>query len=114
MWAREPSLEAIAKVCREKLSIEEAGTCKVSFHAKGRFKKAYLVRTSQRQLFMRISLPVCPQTKTRGEITTRQFLRRMTIVPVPEVVAFDDSAENDTGFEWTLMEFMPGDSTHKR
>lgn len=63
---------------------------------------------------MRVSLPVCPRTKTRGEVTTLQFLRRETTVPVPEVVAFDDSAENEIGFEWILMECMPGDSAYKR
>ncbi|KAM0450946.1 hypothetical protein ACHAO4_006338 [Trichoderma viride] len=114
VWTREPSLEAITKVCRQKLQIEEAGTCQVTFHAKGGFNKIYLVRTSQRQLIMRVSLPVCPQTKTWGEVTTLHFLRRATTVPVPEVVAFDDSAENEIGFEWILMEFMPGNSAYKR
>lgn len=114
LWTREPSLEAITKICREKLRIEEAGTCQVTFHAKGGLNKTYLVRTSQRQLIMRVSLPVCPRTKTRGEVTTLQFLHRATTVPVPELVAFDDSAENEIGFEWILMEFMPGNSAYKR
>ncbi|KAL7919795.1 phosphotransferase enzyme family domain-containing protein [Trichoderma austrokoningii] len=113
VWTREPSLEAITKVCREKLRIE-AATCQVSFHAKGGFNKIYLVRTNQRQLIMRVSLPVCPRTKTRGEVTTLRFLRRATTVSVPEVVAFDDSAENEIGFEWILMELVPGDSAHKQ
>lgn len=114
VWTREPSLEAIAKVCREKLHIDEAGTCRVSFHAQGGFNKIYLVHTNQQQLIMRVSLPVCPRTKTRGEVTTLQFLRRRTTVSVPEVVAFDDSAENEIGFEWILMEFLPGDLAYKR
>ncbi|KAL6897566.1 phosphotransferase enzyme family domain-containing protein [Trichoderma evansii] len=114
VWTREPSLEAIAKVCREKLRIDEAGTCKVLFHAKGGFNKIYLVHTSQQQWIMRVSLPVCPRNKTQGEVTTLQFLRHKTTVPVPGVVAFDDSAENEIGFEWILMEFMPGESAYKR
>ncbi|KAM0461551.1 hypothetical protein ACHAPV_004257 [Trichoderma viride] len=114
VWTREPSLEAITKVCREKLGIEETGTCQVSFHAKGGFNKIYLVRTSQRQLIMRVSLPVCPRIKTRGEVTTLQFLHRATTVPVPEVFAYDDSAENEIEFEWILMEFIPGNSSYKR
>lgn len=114
VWTREPSLEAITTICLEKLQIKEAGACQVTSYAKGGFNKIYLVRTSQRQLIMRVSLPVCPRTKTRGEVTTLQFLRRATTVPVPEVVAFDDSSENDIGFEWILMEFMPGGSVYKR
>ncbi|UKZ93415.1 uncharacterized protein TrAFT101_008329 [Trichoderma asperellum] len=114
VWTREPSLDAITNVCREKLRVEEAGTCQVSFHAKGGFNKIYLVRTSQQQFIMRVSLPVCPRTKTRGEITTLRFLRRATTVPVPEVVAFDDSAENEIGFEWILMEHMPGSPAYNQ
>jgi aminoglycoside phosphotransferase len=107
-------LEAITKVCREKLRIGKADICQVAFHAQGGFNKIYLVRTSQRQLIMRVSLPVCPGTKTRGEVTTLQFLRRETTIPVPEVVALDDSSKNEIGFEWILMEFMPGNSAYKR
>ncbi|RFU73334.1 altered inheritance of mitochondria 9, mitochondrial [Trichoderma arundinaceum] len=99
VWTREPTLEAIAKVCREKLRIENVGLCEVSFYAQGAFNKLYLARTSQRQLLMRVSLPVYPRNKTRGEVTTLRFLRRETDVPVPEVVAFDDSADNEIGFE---------------
>lgn len=114
VWTRQPSLEAVEKVCREKLRIEDAGTCNVSFYAEGAFNKLYLVCTSQQQLLMRVSLPVYPRNKTRGEVTTLCFLRRATEVPVPEVVAFDDSTANEIGLEWILMELMPGDSAHNR
>ncbi|KAK6452980.1 hypothetical protein FP744_10009231 [Trichoderma asperellum] len=88
VWTREPSLDAITKI--------------------------YLVRTSQQQFIIRVSPPVCPRTKTRGEITTLRLLRRVTTVPVPEVVAFDDSADNEIGFEWILMEHMPGFSAYNQ
>jgi hypothetical protein len=83
VWAREPALEAIGKVCREKLQIEDAGTCEVFFYTEGTFDKLYLVRTGQRKLLMRVPLPVHPHNKTRGEVTTLRFLRRATTVPVP-------------------------------
>ncbi|KAG7288264.1 hypothetical protein NEMBOFW57_007795 [Staphylotrichum longicolle] len=38
----------------------------------------------------------------------------MTHVPVPKVIAFDDSRDNEIGFEWILMELMPGISAYKR
>lgn len=107
-WTREPDLEAVTKVCRNNLPEKEAKTCEVSFHTEGMFNKLYLVQTSERKLIMRITLPLCPRSKTRGEVTTLRFLRRETKVPVPEVIAFNDSAENEIGFEWILMEFMPG------
>ncbi|CAI7649441.1 unnamed protein product [Penicillium glandicola] len=62
---------------------------------------------------MRVSLPVYPHNKTLGEVTTLRFLRRATDVPVPEVIAFDDSGNNEIGFEWILMECMPGISAYK-
>ncbi|EED16705.1 conserved hypothetical protein [Talaromyces stipitatus ATCC 10500] len=52
--------------------------------------------------------------KTQGEVTTLRFLRRETNIPVPEVIAFDDSCNNEIGFEWILMELMPGVSAYKR
>ncbi|KAM0255109.1 hypothetical protein ACHAQJ_006113 [Trichoderma viride] len=63
---------------------------------------------------MRVSLPVDPRNRTRGEITRLRFLGRATDVPVPEVIAFDDSASNEIGFEWVLMERMLGDLAYKR
>lgn len=114
VWTKEPSLEAITKVCREKLKIEDWEICDVSFHAAGGFNKLYLTRTSHRKLLMRVSLPVYPRRKTRGEVTTLRFLRRETEVPVPEVIAFDDSCNNEIGFEWILMELMPGVSAYKK
>lgn len=43
------------------------------FYAEGAFNKLYLVQTRQRQLLMRISLPVYPHSKTMGEVTTLRF-----------------------------------------
>jgi hypothetical protein len=37
-----------------------------------------------------------------------------TTIPVPEVFSFDDSNDNEIGFEWILMEFMQGTSAQKR
>lgn len=114
VWAREPRLESITKICREKLRIEDSGTCEVLFFAQGAFNKLYLVRTSSRQMLLRVSLPVYPHNKTRGEVTTLRFLRRVTDIPVPEVIAFEDSSDNEIGFEWILMELMPGVSAYKQ
>lgn len=63
---------------------------------------------------MRVSLPVDPGHKTRGEVTTLRWVRRMTQVPVLKVIAYDDSQDNEIGFEWILMDFMPGVSAYRR
>lgn len=114
VWAREPVLDAIAKVCREKLQVKDSKNCEVSFYAAGGFNKLYLARTSQREVLMRVSLPVYPHHKTRGEVTTLRFLHHTTDIPVPEVIAYDDTGKNEIGFEYILMERLPGVSAYKK
>ncbi|KAJ0163255.1 hypothetical protein CTA2_3266 [Colletotrichum tanaceti] len=114
-WTREPSLAAIEKVCRRELDIDDGANCEVSFFAAGAFNKLYLVqRDDVHSVIMRVSLPVDPGDKTRGEVATLRWLRRWTGAPVPRVFAFDDSNNNEIGFEWILMELMPGVSAYKR
>lgn len=112
-WTREPSLQAIESVCRRRLGIGPGDTCAVSFHAAGAFNKLYLVATAT-PLLMRVSLPVHPHSKTRGEVATLQWVRDNTDIPVPKVVAFQDSNADEIGFEWILMELMPGSPAHRR
>ncbi|KAI9761981.1 MAG: hypothetical protein M1840_001510 [Geoglossum simile] len=56
----------------------------------------------------RVSLPVDPHHKTQSEVATIRFLQQQTKIPVPHIIGFDDSSDNELGFEWILMEFMPG------
>lgn len=113
-WVREPQLDDIVQVCRTALSIAPEDVCTVAFLAQGAFNKVYIVETPQGRSVMRVSLPVDPGHKTRGEVTTLRWIRRITNVPVPKVIAFDDSQNNAIGFEWILMELMPGISAYKR
>lgn len=113
-WTRQPSIETIETVCRRSLSISDNANCSISFHAEGAFNKLYLVRTDEQSLLIRISLPVCPHDKTRGEVTTLRWLAENTTIPIPKVVAFDDTSRNEIGFEWILMELMPGVSAWKQ
>ncbi|KAK3938329.1 phosphotransferase enzyme family-domain-containing protein [Diplogelasinospora grovesii] len=115
-WPRQPSVDAIEDVCRLQLGVDDDSDCFVSLHSAGAYNKLYLVECpgKGRRFMMRVSLPVEPRYKTRGEVTTLQLIRRKTDVPVPKVVAFDDSSKNGIGFEWILMELMPGKSAHYR
>lgn len=63
---------------------------------------------------MRVSLPVDPHHKTRGEVATLQWVRQNTDIPVPEVICFDASNQNDIGFEYIIMEKMPGTTLYLR
>ncbi|KAI0115686.1 aminoglycoside phosphotransferase [Nemania sp. FL0031] len=113
-WTREPALHDIENVCREQLKILPEDPCRVSFYASGAFNKLYRVDYDDRSVIMRVTLPVYPHYKTHGEVATLDWLRHNTTVPVPEVLAFDDSNQNEIGFEWILMEFMPGTTLHQR
>ncbi|KAK3358525.1 phosphotransferase enzyme family-domain-containing protein [Lasiosphaeria ovina] len=127
-WTREPSLDAIQRVCRRHLGIptphsqegEEGkgegaeGDCAVHFHAAGALNKLYLVDTRRGRFMMRVSLPVDPRNKTRGEVATLALVRRNTDIPVPLVVAFDDTSTNEIGFEWILMDIVPGKPAYYR
>lgn len=115
LWTREPSLPAIENVCRLRLQIDSNESLNVSFHAEGAFNKLYLVKGSDdRSWLMRVSLPVCPHHKTRSEVATMKWVRENTDIPVPKVFDFDDSNANDIGFEWILMELMPGVTAYSR
>ena len=113
-WTREPQLDAVTQLCRRVLGLAPDDHCHVTFHAEGAFNKLYLVDGPHGKCLLRVSLPVDPTHKTRGESTTLRWIRRMILVPVPEVIAFDDSRDNEIGFEWILMELMPGVSALAR
>ncbi|KAL3290744.1 kinase-like protein [Colletotrichum asianum] len=113
-WAREPSLEAIQKVCRRHLNIDENSRCDVSPYGKWGGKKTYHVQSNDSKAIMRVFLPLDPGYQTRGEVATMRWIKLRTSIPVPEVFAFDDTSDNEIGFEWMLMEFVPGIRAHKR
>lgn len=116
-WTREPSIQAVKRVCRRHLGIAPDapdGDFAVTFLADGAFNKLYHVRTARGHFVMRVSLPVDPANKTRGEAATLQLVHRKTDIPVPTVVVFDDSRGSEIGFEWLLMTMVPGTPAHYR
>jgi hypothetical protein len=118
-WTRDPDIRAVERVCCRHLGIINGASgggfeVDVSFHADGAFNKLYGVSSHHDQFMMRVSLPVDPRNKTRGEAATLELVRRKTDIPVPAVVAFDDSRNNEVGYEWLLMNRMPGIPVHYR
>jgi len=51
---------------------------------------------------MRATLPIYPRYKTEDEVVTLRWLRRMTHVPVPEVIAFSATRNNAISSELIL------------
>ncbi|EGS22083.1 uncharacterized protein CTHT_0039690 [Thermochaetoides thermophila DSM 1495] len=117
-WTRDPDIRAITRVCRRHLGIPADAAESdfvVSFYSDGAYNKLYNVRTPNGQFVMRVALPVDPQNKTRGEAATLQLLaRKIPDVPVPQLVAFDDTRRNEIGYEWLLMSRLPGTPAYYR
>lgn len=114
-WTRDPSEDTIEQVCRLHLGIDDGAACTISSYVNSSgWAKVYLVQTAQGQFLMAVSLPLDPHYKTRGKIATQRFLRDNTSIPVSKVIAFDDSDDNEIGFEWILMERIPGDLASER
>lgn len=63
---------------------------------------------------LRVSLPVDPRHKMAGEVATLGWLSQHSTVPVPKVIAFDDTRDNKIGFEWILMDHVSRTSAQTR
>ncbi len=111
-WTVEPSLEIITDLASRHLG--EAQACSVKFFGQGAFNKLYTIQYGEDEYMMRVSLPVDPHYKTLSEVATLSFVREKSKIPVPKVVAHDASNDNKLGFEWILMERMPGQSLEER
>jgi aminoglycoside phosphotransferase (APT) family kinase protein len=113
-WTKEPDIGTILRIARKHLGCDEEMPCEVTFHAEGAFNKLYRVSTSGADYMLRVSLPVDPHHKTESEIATIEHVRRETDMPVPHIMAYDSDNSNELGFEWILMEMMPGSTVYKR
>jgi len=58
---------------------------------------------------LRVTLPVDPVYKTLSEVATIKYIHQHTSILVPQILAYNPRASSkDIGFEWMLMEYMPG------
>ncbi|TVY36427.1 Altered inheritance of mitochondria protein, mitochondrial [Lachnellula subtilissima] len=107
-WTAEPNIAKVEIVARKHLKIEQIAYCGVTYYAQGAFNKLYKIETEAGCSLMRVTLPVDPSNKTNSEVATILFVGQNTDIPIPRIFAFDDSRENELGFEWMLMEMLPG------
>jgi aminoglycoside phosphotransferase (APT) family kinase protein len=113
-WTSEPSVDAIKIVVQRALLTETQP--EVMFLAQGGFNKLYTIRLADDHpdYVMRVALPVDPYFKTESEAATLKLLAEKTRPPVPNVIAYSSSHDNELGFEWILMQHMPGETLPKQ
>ena len=110
----DPDISIIESLSRNHLQTPAECGLNVTFLAKGGFNKVYTVAASydgidpQLSYVFRVTLPVEPFYKTASEVATLSYIREHTSVPVPHVIAHSSTADNELGYEWILMEKIPG------
>jgi aminoglycoside phosphotransferase (APT) family kinase protein len=112
-WTVEPDIAVAKAIAVHHLPVTPSSYA-ITFFSAGAFNKLFLLHPlgdsggTPESFIMRVILPVDPYFKTASEVATLQFVRKHTSIPVPRVIAFDSSADNELGFEWILMTKLPG------
>ena len=100
VWLKEPDTSAIEKIVRHELDIPDTVSCTITFLAEGAFNKVYDVQYgSNKHYIMRVAAPVQPQLKTWSEVATIEYVGQNTDIPVPSILKFNPSHDNELGFE---------------
>ena len=107
-WTKEPSIDKATELARKHLDLPQDELIELKPFAEGAFNKLYEIACSKGQFVFRVTLPVAPKVKTSSEVATLGFLGQKTNIPVPEIAAHSENLEDVLGFEWILMERMPG------
>lgn len=115
VWPREPNMDVARKLAIESLSSDKFSNATISAFAEGSFNRLYCVSSPQTtaEYIMRVALPVDPFYKTESEVATMDYIRQHTSIPVPGVVAYSSNSSNELGFEWMLLERIPGVPLHE-
>lgn len=84
-WTMEPDPQVIEQTIQ---LLVPSSTVQVTFLAQGAFNKIYDVKINNEVFIMRVSLPVDPYYKTMSEVSTMDWISRMTNIPVPRVITY--------------------------
>lgn len=115
VWPCEPDIEVVRSLAKQHLVAElpapiDDSLLEVGFFAEGGFNKLYQISYTghHTSYLLRVALPIEPYYKTESEVATIAYLRANTLIPVPQVLAWDSNAENELRFEWILMAKIDG------
>lgn len=130
-WTKEPSMiEIQALIERNKAALTKCSirnlfsrffkappVYDVTFLGQGALNKLYRIsdgKSKEEIAVLRVALPVDPVLKTQSEVATLRFMRHYGKIPVPTVRKYNSTNSDSIGFEWILMDLMPGATLHKR
>ncbi|KAF7539759.1 hypothetical protein G7054_g1884 [Neopestalotiopsis clavispora] len=115
IWPAEPDLDAIRRVVVSSLigdGNEDDDGCDITIHflANGAHHKIYEVTRPLWDIsyLLRVAIAVDPELKMESEMATMAFLRQNTAIPVPRPVAWSSRVDERLGYEWSLLEKIPG------
>ncbi|EEU37132.1 uncharacterized protein NECHADRAFT_97336 [Fusarium vanettenii 77-13-4] len=114
VWKTKPDVHAIETVCRRHFKLQPEEPCIIKFSSAGTCHRSYHISgpSLPGRFLMRIRLPVDPSLKTMGEVATLEWVRHFTKIPVPDIIAFDASSDNEIGFEWLMMPVVDGSTAY--
>ncbi|KAK7957025.1 uncharacterized protein PG986_006247 [Apiospora aurea] len=108
VWSCEPEVHEVVELLKEVVSPL------VEYHVKLLHESAYNrffeVEWDNEYYVLKLTVPVCPELKTRSEVATMRWTKAMTPLPLPDVVQnlYSVSTNNPIGCEWILMRKVSG------
>ncbi|KAF2016148.1 hypothetical protein BU24DRAFT_480812 [Aaosphaeria arxii CBS 175.79] len=82
-WTIELDNQAILSTIRDALNL--VYPCEIEFLASGAMNKVFVVKSADRELVARVTLPVDPKWKTMCEVASLKWVSQHTDLPVPEM-----------------------------
>ncbi|KAM7205992.1 Phosphotransferase enzyme family domain containing protein [Rhypophila sp. PSN 637] len=113
-WSSEPDLAAIKAVIASELFKDgdhrKDPNLTVRFLADGAHHKVYEATHPSwtNPYLLRLAVAVDPCLKTESEMATLAFLSQKTSIPVPKPIAWNSGVNARIGYEWQLIEKLPG------
>ncbi|KAK4042323.1 hypothetical protein C8A01DRAFT_33672 [Parachaetomium inaequale] len=115
IWPAEPDVSIFkdlvwSRYARPGLADSLKEQLEIEFLDDGAHHKVYNVKVPgwSAPLIFRVAVPIDPTLKMENEMSSLRFLREKTRVPVPGFVAWGPAAGTKLGYDWCLMEKLPG------
>ncbi|KAK3897648.1 phosphotransferase enzyme family-domain-containing protein [Staphylotrichum tortipilum] len=115
VWPTEPDVSIIQDLIWSECAPSGSASSlkaqlEVDFLADGAHHKVYNVKLPgfSEPLIFRVAVPIDPVLKMESEVSSLRFLGEKTSVPIPKCLAWGPAADTELGYDWCLMEKLPG------